>query len=164
MRKSKFEIFIVSHVIKIRKFLFFLRTKNFLITVYIIFFRDREFKNLYFSCKLKSAVSLFLWVEFWKYYFFPQKSILKFSPFFRDSIFAANNTYKYYFNIIFIDANIIYHHANTLRWRGTGLLICLLFRFNMSGPFSFTLCYHEALVPVVYCISMAVCKINANIW
>ncbi len=32
--------------------------------------------------------------------FFSQKGIRKFSPFFRDAIFAANNTHKYYFNII----------------------------------------------------------------
>ncbi len=65
----------------IRKFLFFLQTKNFLITTYIIFFCDWELKNLYFSCKLKLAVFYF-WIEFWKYSFFPQKGIRKFSLFF----------------------------------------------------------------------------------
>ncbi len=35
-----------------------------------------------------------------KIFFFPQKGIGKFSPFFRYSIFAANNIRKYYFNMV----------------------------------------------------------------
>ncbi len=35
-----------------------------------------------------------------KIFFFPQECIRKFSPFFRDSIFAAHNTNKYYFNMV----------------------------------------------------------------
>ncbi len=101
MRKSKFEIFIISHIIEIRKFLFFfLQTKNVKIITYIIFFLNREFRNLYFSCKLKSAVFYFYESHFENILFFPQKGIQKFSPFFRDSIFAANNTRKYYFNMV----------------------------------------------------------------
>ncbi len=38
--------------------------------------------------------------------------------------------------------------------REIGLPIYLLSHSNVSGPFSFTPCYYEALVPVVYCISM----------
>ncbi len=57
-----------------------------------ICFCDREFKNLYFPCKLKSAVFYFYELNFENVLFFHKKVFENFSPFFHDSIFAVNNT------------------------------------------------------------------------
>ncbi len=120
----------------------FLRTKNFKTTTHIIFFLWSEVSKFIFSCKLKSA-GFFFRVEFWKYSFFPQKGIQKFSPFFCDLIFAANNNRKYYFNMVSLTRTSFTAMQYT-ELREIGSPIYLLSHSDISGPFSFTLCYYEA--------------------
>ncbi len=95
IHKLKFEIFIVSHVIEIQKFLFFLQTKNFKINTYIIFFCNWEFKNLYFFCKLKSAVFYF-YSRILKILFFSTKRYSKIS------LFSINQKFYNYYIYIFL--------------------------------------------------------------
>ncbi len=68
-------------------------------------------------------------------------------------------------NIILIWFHWCEHHLpsrNILCYRGIGLPIYLLSHSNVSEPFSFTLCYYEALVPIVYCILMLGGPINSG--
>ncbi len=60
------------------------------------------FIDYYFKNRLIGFKEIINESNFENIFFFYKKGIPKFSPFFRDPIFAANNNRKYYGNIILI--------------------------------------------------------------
>ncbi len=111
-------------------------------------------KCIFFLWVEVGSFFLFLWVEFWKYSFLPQRGTQKFSHFFRDSIFIANKTRTYYFNIVSLMQTSFTTMQYTVLERDGFTYFYLLSHSNVSGPFLFTLCYYKPLGTVVYCISM----------